>query len=515
MSLLLLPLDARPVCHTFPQQLAAMASVHLRVPPPTLLGVLKQPADHPALLDWIAEQATGCQTAIVSTDLLIYGGLIASRVNAECVTTLVQRWQQARTFLQSRLPEAAELLAFSSILRIPRYNNAEEEPAYWAQYGTGLYALSEQLHQAGYPNAMAPDDLQQVLAHCKVPAAIVQDFLERRQRLNAVNEALLNDWENGQLGTLVFGQDDTGPCGLNVQEADALKHCIAAQQATAGPVTAWVQTGADELAHTLLARAVLDTVPKPCPKPKVWVSYSHPEGAEAYARFDGLPIGEVVAQRLQATGALPTDNATQADWWLLVHTPATVTGQGDHCAEATATVDAALQYTTLVHQMRLAQQQNKAVALADVAFANGADPDLLALLLKHWPQGPPPCWVAYGGWNTPGNAVGSAVAAGMLHWLACQTGRLNPQAARQVLLTRLLDDWAYQAVERYAVRQALAAGDPTALTPHAITQRLAPWANRLQKWLGLPPTPVPCHFPCHRPFEVAFDVSFALDSPSA
>ena len=76
------------------------------------------------------------------------------------------------------------------------------------------------------------------------------------------------------------------------------------------------------------------------------------------------------------------------------------------------------------------------VGVADIAYANGADNALMeelkarGLLFK---------LRAYGGWNTATNSTGFLIGEGML------TGRMKDDAIDDLLLTRYLDDWGYQA----------------------------------------------------------------------
>lgn len=56
---------------------------------------------------------------------------------------------------------------------------------------------------------------------------------------------------------------------------------------------------------------------------------------------------------------------------------------------------------------------------------------------------------AYAGWNTCGNTLGYAIGQGMTAPL------MSPEAHREMLDTRYLDDWAYQAHARQDVRYNL------------------------------------------------------------
>src|SRR5690349_7890506 len=140
--LFLIPLDARPVCYDFPRRLAQSAGLELCLPSPKLLGQLKTPADLKALDRWVKQHLFEKEPVIAALDTIAYGGLIPGRVENETLATLEKRVAQFIKHIR-----ADGLFAFSSILRIPAYNNAEEEPEYWAQYGKQLYDYSEASHQ--------------------------------------------------------------------------------------------------------------------------------------------------------------------------------------------------------------------------------------------------------------------------------------------------------------------------------------------------------------------------------
>ena len=86
------------------------------------------------------------------------------------------------------------------------------------------------------------------------------------------------------------------------------------------------------------------------------------------------------------------------------------------------------------------------VAIADIAFANGADNALMAELQK---RGLLYKIQAYAGWNTPTNSSGFALGEGML------VRHMNGDAIDHLLTTRYLDDWAYQANVRNTIARQL------------------------------------------------------------
>lgn len=476
---IIIPLDARPVCYQQVLDLAAIGNVSVSLPPQGSLGVLKQPADLARLYDWWEIQCRSHPQAgvVLSLDTLAYGGLIASRVNTDSLDTLKQRVDRFLACLgQSHHPR----YGMTSVLRIPHYNNAEEEPDYWAHYGELLYQWSVVAHQSG----CQPEAGQ-------IPPEVLRDFLSRREKNFALSQSHLALLAKGLLDYLVFAQDDTGPHGLNVQEAQAIAQQLAQTGLTHKGV---VQTGADEVALTLLVRILWQQSAQPL-KVHPWF---FPAGGEAIlAKFDGVPIGQVVERQLHTLGAHWAQSPEDADLILMVNAPPAV--MGDHCAaEVFVPQEKSMHPFVQALQTWLPQ---KAVAIADVAYANGADPKLIEACLA---AGVAVNQLAgYAAWNTPGNTMGTAVAmGGMVVW-AKHHQRYDKAAHEKLLLTRFLDDWVYQANVRYQLR-ALANGSPPsearlndAMQP--AWQPLEPLFSKLQ---GVPRFT----FPCRRLFEIAVEL---------
>lgn len=493
----LIPLDARPVCYTLPKQLAEMAGIELVLPSPNILGQLKTPADETALFRWLKHHLAESIPTIVALDTIAYGGLISSRVGHESFQQLKDRLQTFFNILPSQT-QRSPVVGFSSILRIPAYNNAEEEPDYWAQYGKALYDYSFAAHQNPSSLAKPPEH---------IPADTLNDFLERRTRNFDLNQSHLARLENKELHYLAFCQDDTGAYGLNVQEALALETQIEHKHLA---TLAHVQTGADEVASCFLARLVSLWYQETHTPLSIAIEYSDPDSANTVAKFDGIPIRQIVERAITTCGTVIANDAKTADMVVWVHTPPADTPQGDHCESPWNSPNAenitqAPQHQRLITGIQETISNKTPVIIADVAYANGGDPLLIRSLLDEASHIDNIAEHLYGyaGWNTPGNTIGTAIAMGVLRLLAEKNGTFNLDIFKEALLVRFADDWLYQAIVRKSVRKTFPPDKPLPEDAQALLNKLMSMElPHLQERLELEDKSVNVSFPCSRTFEI-------------
>src|SRR6202011_2892592 len=99
MRVAFLPLDDRPVTRGAFLQLAALSAIEVATPPRPRLGARRQPADVEALWDWVEGEGAQADLLIASAELLIYGGLVPSRIGHESLDrslALAARFVEAR-----------------------------------------------------------------------------------------------------------------------------------------------------------------------------------------------------------------------------------------------------------------------------------------------------------------------------------------------------------------------------------------------------------------------------------
>ena len=495
MQIALLPLDERPVNVRLPADVAAIAGATVVVPPASALPDRRRPGDLDALGGWLAEQCHDARTdaAVVSVDMLLHGGLIASRLSDDDLPATLARMQALRTIhaARPRMPVSA----VSVVMRASDSYVADEEPEYWTRHGRDLHALGGELHRAFLGEPAPPERAQARV----VPDDVRGDFLRRRLRNHAANLAAVELAADGVVEPLLITADDTATRSAGSLEQVWLDQWVRALQLDARSVL--VHAGADEVGTVLVSRAlsVLDATPV-----RIRVVCADPAGLERVALYENSSVGAGAASQVRASGSVVVVDG-ETDALLVVHAPDPDRGdwRGDPFADGRSAPAEAT-----VAAVRTALDSGAAVGVADVRYANGADPALVERLRD---EGLLSELSAYGGWNTAGNTIGSVVGALRACVVGKRAGTFDADAARRLVVHRALEDWGYQALVRTRLTGDI---DPrTGEDPAAGTAEpgyLEQTRRGLEVLLG---TLVPgarldrVELPWHRSFEVDFDVS--------
>jgi hypothetical protein len=454
VRLAFLPLDDRPItCDAF-LLLASQAGAEAVTPPRPLLGSLKTPGDVDALWTWVAGPGREADVLIASAELLIYGGLVPSRIGHEpldrCLA-LAARFGEARRSAPHR-----RILLSASNMRLPASADATEEPDYWAEYGPQIFSHSFHLDRYEQTGDPASRDIATRAADA-VPPSVLADVRARRARNLAVLLSLVDLAAGGTLDALLIGQDDAAEYGWTRRD---LRDVAAAIQNRNAGARAWVTYGTDELNARLLARVFLSASGT---SPGVRVVYSHPENVLAIPRYEGQALEATVTSHITTAGCRRV--RSDPDLALFVHN---FPGAQEEAPHQTAYDPHDLD--TFLESLGESSAAGTPCALADVRYSNGADRTLVARLLAS-----PQAYGlrAYGGWNTMSNTLGMALAQALLP---------PGDAGRAFTILRFLDDWGYQA----NVRQRLGA-DILPRYPGATAQNVADayqaCAGAARRWL--------------------------------
>ena len=453
---LYVPLDDRPVNLTLPPLLAGIVDYEMAVPPRELLGSYRAPGRCEALAEWLMSQPSSQPDCLLlSLDMLLYGGLVASRSPLVPVEQATRRLALLPE-LRRRFPEA--LFYASSILTRLDFGLSEEEAL---RYGDNFHRYVRFATDKAHAQ-----ETGQILRG--LPEGLVETYARVRRRNHELNLAAVDQVAAGNLDFLILGQDDADRQGFHLAEQKALVSRVRSTK-TGKQVTLYA--GADETAAILFSRFVHHHMVQ---KPKVSVLYLDRPSEQA-APYEDRPFAENLRLQAAAAGLALVESQSEADMILAVSPPA-----GNR-------------YTTMINAPRYAKRrqrldrfavqiaelaERRGVAICDAAFPNGAEDAFMEALQA---AGVP--WanlLSYSAWNTAGNSLGTALAHGAVRLiglrdkaafdLAQLVTSISPmryfellnsligaeKSHLQLLLTRLVDDWLYQTRVRPVVRERMA-----------------------------------------------------------
>ena len=473
----LLPLDNRPVSYLLPKQIADFSSINLVLPERKHLGDLNKGADLNYIQEWL-QNINNTDGLIISLDTWIYGGLVQSRKHSFSLEELKARansFHLPSTF--SHLPK----YGFSSILRIPNYNSSEEEKDYWQDYGEKIFKWSELMHKVGKGIQDCETSNEELIdkwyqSTKEIPPEILANYKALRDKNLTINMLWLESLHEDLFNYLIFSCDDSAKYGMNIVEAEYLKKKINTHQFTN---KANVISGTDEIPLLLLTKAILDTART---KPSVALYFNSQKGKDEIARYESMSIYDSVKSKIKLLG-LEIKDPQNADMMAVVHSSDLV--QGDH-AFSINSIDTQKNTAELISKLK---EINKPFILIDLAYANGSDPNLIDTLLKSKIN--LDNLYGYSAWNTCSNSTGSALAIGINRWIAEKNSSFNKESFKKCLLTRFLDDYAYQAKIRHKK-----------LTEEKLSKEMEPYINEFSTFLGIKPNLITCTLPWKRSFEI-------------
>ncbi len=414
---LLIPLDDRPPCRQFPTLLGKVGDTEVVTPPREMLGRFTAAGQPEKIAAWLKTQnLRSFDAAIISFDMLAYGGLVASRVHRVAEATARQRLEII-AWLHEKAPRLP-LYGSSVIMRLAPTGDGKNEAyreklARWAEIS---------------PDPNLQNDTERL--EKEIPAAALADYKEARKRNLAINLAALEMTRRGNLRYTIFSQDDAHPRGAHIADREQIINETAKLKITDKIA---VQPGADEVSMLLLARALTTRFRY---NPRIHTIYSSEAVRAKVFPYEDRELNRTVSFHIAAAGGVETADQADADILFFVY--------GSRKDGGAAKSFAA----------RVAQAVNtrRRVIVADVdplGDVQGADPVFMAELrrLQVLPQ-----LSGFGGWNTAGNAIGTALAHGIIHNVALNrlTGRAKWHLNGQLgfLLNRLFDDYVYHSLVR-------------------------------------------------------------------
>lgn len=448
LSIVFVPIDNRPATAQFPQLIGELAGVRLVEPPAALLGNYLDPGDPTALLRWLDAPPPDGQEFVVSNDMLVYGGLVASRIPAVDIATARTR-VAALAAVRARHSLAA-FTVFGSIMRLAPTGVPAIGPAAAFPFAGDVWPKIQQY--ANLPDPLQTAEQTALAARLRADLGPTLDaYLGTRERNLDVDRTLFRATAAGAFDRAVLGQDDAGPVGLHVTDLNALRTYATA----AMPSGRWsIEPGTDELGMVLVAAALVREAGL---VPRVRVMYSRPDGGTVQDPLEFAPVATTIADVIASCGGVQVAQNAPADVDLFVRVPATSD------ADEAAFVDA------------IARAPQRA-SIADLSFL---DSDHLAeqrrLMDELIARGVAGTVNAFASWNTAANTVGTTVPEAFAVLAGRRFNKYDANLHRTFLFMRYVDDVLFQKVVRPQLDADLAA---KGVTDHALL--LPPFAQEAE-----------------------------------
>ena len=434
---LFVPHDNRPISNEQTAEAIRQLGWEILVPPDELLGDRNNPGNPDKVWTWLEQNAKKTDIAVLSSDTLVYGSLVASRKHNYTEAQLAERLRRFETF-KSANPKL-HTYVFGSIMRTPRSgeHSGTEEPSYYRSYGADIFRYTALTDKSEREKLNRREKKEYDFLTRLIPKQALDDWLSRRKKNLTVNQRLIDLTRNQTIEYLALGRDDSAPYSQTKMESRSLT----AYGKDLGATRFQAMAGIDEFAMLMLTRAVNA---KTGNVPFVHVAYNTGRGANTVPAYSDESIADTIHEHILATGGLLVDTPGKADLLLLVNTnPNGKTYEANDRGNNSVPREGTKFFADMVAN---AVKSGKAVCVADIAYANGADNAMMKMLRD---QDLLFRLRAYAGWNTPTNSTGFVLGEGMLSL------QMQDAAVDKLLLQRYLDDWAYQSNVRITIGRQL------------------------------------------------------------
>ncbi len=446
---LLIPLDDRPPCLQFPVRMGAIGDAEIVTPPRELLGRFTEFGKSDEIIKWIKTQnLKSFDAAIVSVDMLAYGGLVAMRVNQTDEQTALRRLEFVREM--RKIAPKMKIYGSSVIMRLAPTGDVKNEAyreklARWAEFSVETDDKSKS---------------ETAKLEREIPAFALADYKAARIRDLKINLKTIDYVRDGTLDYLILSQDDAKPRGIHVADRERLINETAKLNLTEKIA---VQPGADEVSMLLLARSLTDKFNY---HPKIKAVYSSEATKNKVMPYEDRALNQTVSFHIKAAGGIETPTEKDADILFYVFASRFEPNRAESFAqeiydrfyEIPADCKANLKSLCMPRKPFIVADIDPKgdVQGADIKFTEQLKSKSLFSIIS-----------GYASWNTAGNTIGTALPHGVLSNLSVRLLRSNPrnvskargkeiyqfsarveQAQTWFLLNRLLDDYVYHSIVR-------------------------------------------------------------------
>ena len=393
--ILLVPLDSRPPCREFVINGGKIIGREIATPPTEYMDYYSKPGNTEAVRRWLSEQIRGASAVILSIDQLLSGGLLAAR-EAHISDDDIQSLAAYLRTLHAAHPDVP-LHAFYILPRAIPQDGIEG----WRER-RALLAYARLLGRAGA--GLPVDESEMERLRTEFPSDDLQKYLAHFDESTALASMLIDLTEEGVLTRLILGQDDGEEYSVGNLKKKELSNLLL--QKNIAPERAMIVHGADEIALSMLTRITVDEL---CSHggtpPRIALHYAREDMADMIFPFMAVSNDATAREKITMLGGILSDENEAHDLTLFI-------SAGDSAADTLSVRSSA---ASVIREMLAA---GTSVALVDLSRRFHAEETLLPILIEK--NVPVNALTAYAGWNTASNAIGTALAQGILYHCAVQ-----------------------------------------------------------------------------------------------
>lgn len=426
MKILYMPLDERPCNYKFPEMnIIKDNKIELIKIPNEYMGNKKNPANLKLIYDWLEENIYHCDAAVISLEMLIYGGLLPSRIHSTDLSILKKRLNKfTNLIIKVKKIKQINIFIFALVMRTPSYSSSEEEPNYYQEFGEYIYKRGYFLDKK--EKSFLSEEENNILNQTTklIPREIIQDYENRRRKNREIiiNCALL--LKDKIIDYFVIPQDDSSEFGYGPQDKKIIFSFLKENKIEDKVIT---YPGADEVGSALLCRCILRPLTT---KPSISIMFDRKEDQNLIPKYEGMALIDSIKYQITVSSAIYEPDIMKANIILFVHT-----SNQKMC-------DSWSQKPYIYNDIAFKKliKLNKPFIICDVAFANGSDLSFVKSLFANEINDN---MLSYAAWNTSGNTIGTAISSGIMQYLYG-----NKYSRDKLFFYRIADDCVYQSIIR-------------------------------------------------------------------
>ena len=421
-----LPLDERPCNYSFVGFLSeGNRDYVLSCPSKEEMGDKKIPADYQKIKSFLLRECLDADYLIIAVDTLLYGGIIPSRLHHLPREVLEERLNLL-LFIKEQNPQLT-VYGFSLVMRCPCYTDADEEPDYYGICGLEIFEYGQNEHKFK-DGKITQEEYLAEKERLRIVEPYLDDYLTRREcNISLFIKTL--DLVGTVFKSFVILQDDSNPCGFTAMDQAKVRKMVLEKNLKVD-----IYPGADEGGLTLLSRCVTDIqgyAPKICPV------YPKDDCKKVIPLFEDREVYKTIALQIKSAGCRICESEEEADILLFCNLPV---GEVHNISRFGGPQYDARDLPAFIQKMKKAVDEGKGVAVADIAYCNGADVALTEAIEKEinffrlW---------GFAGWNTSSNTLGTVICQAVLRYFYGDT----PEH-RKFTALRMYEDVGYCAYAR-------------------------------------------------------------------